>query len=631
MKKLPIFLILLALAGGCAVSSQAAGRPVPDAFRGNWIDTTTRLWALSLQNDFAVLDASFWDYGTWNGKGRTATARLVRGDGDTRKLRLELLNDSTLVMREGKTRCVLRHESLATARLPFTAPPDTVPFRSVPWVNDSIRVEGFIVGYKPGDAVYHYWSPALFGFDNPNTPMNTDSLGRFSVSIPSTHEQIHIVGTNVAAGPGDRIFIAYSSEGERHLFMGDNARVNQELDAHYSGSVIRQFLPESDPNERIGDAMSWRFARLLARDMALRAADDYVRKHNLSAKTRQALRSYIKCTMIEEITTMLDKHPRLPWSYSYYLPDQSLDYSDPELFFCSVNYTLLPAFMPLRAGYEPLYAADRAGFRGDDRETFLNLGYFNYYNPERFHDFMSRNLHLLDSLRRILTFQTKLRWAAPVADTMVPAGGLNHDIVFAQGIAFPWSFFEEPLSDETLALIDSVLCGAPFLRDTLRGLNDRYRMLAERNAALEIPKGKIDSTLSQPDSILAAILRPYAGQAVCMISMEPGMPEFDKELRHIPTIREKYKNAAIRFILVSNGQAPLKWRNTIAEYGLIGEHTVHYELTSLQIQALQQKYWDGSGFFLLFDRSGRRVADTDDLRPLNAKTLLEKIDELLAR
>ena len=631
MKKLPIFLILLALAGGCAVSSQAAGRPVPDAFRGNWIDTTTRLWALSLQNDFAVLDASFWDYGTWSGKGRTATARLIRDGGDTRKLRLELLNDSTLVMREGKTRCVLRHESLATARLPFTAPPDTVPFRSAPWVNDSIRVEGFIVGYKPGDAVYHYWSPALFGFDNPNTPMNTDSLGRFSVSIPSTHEQIHIVGTNVAAGPGDRIFIAYSSEGERHLFMGDNARVNQELDAHYSGSVIRQFLSESDPDERIDDAMSWRFVHISARNIALIATANYCYEHNLSCKTQQAIRSAIKFATISEIALMPDKHPYLGLQYRYYLPDSWVDYSDPELFFYSANHALLYSFLFLWRSYTLMHVADLAGFRDKDRETYLYAPYFSSRDPKRWEDFMERNHSRIDSIYQAMNSEKFVQQAIIIADTMVPAGGLNHDIAFAQGLAKLWSANEEVFSEEAMALIDSVLCGAPFLRDTLRGLNDRYRMLAERNAALEIPKGEIDSTLSHPDSILAAILRPYAGRAVYMIFMEPGMPEFDKELRHIPTIREKYKNAAIRFIFVSDGQAPLKWRNTIAEYGLIGEHTVHYELTLPQIQALLQKYWNGSGFFLLFDRSGRRVADTDDLRPSNEKALIEKIDELLGR
>lgn len=183
MKK-TLFLLVMPIVAvvSAGLSRAAASAPVPDAFRGNWIDTTTNLWALSLWNDFAVIDASFWDYAKWRGAGERAHAVLTRADGEKRDLRFELLNDSMLIMREGKARSILLRESVTTAGRPFTAAGrDTSSFRSAPWVNDSIYVEGFITGYKPGDAVYHYWSAELFGFAAPNTPMNT---ARWAVSGP---------------------------------------------------------------------------------------------------------------------------------------------------------------------------------------------------------------------------------------------------------------------------------------------------------------------------------------------------------------------------------------------------------------------------------------------------------------
>lgn len=629
MKKL-LSLLAIILAGG-SFMLHAAAKGIPKTFHGNWIDTTTNLWALSLWDGFAAADASLWDYEKWSGNGKTARATLRRADGTQRKFRFELRNDSTLVMTGADGRHVLLRESLTTAQRPFTASGrDTSSFRSMLWVDDSIRVEGFITGYKPGDAVYHYWLPELFGFGAPHTPMNTDSLGRFSVTIPSTHEQIHIVGTDIAAGPGDRIFIGYSSEGKRHLFMGDNARVNQELNDHRPFRVARHFLPPPDPNERISDPMSWRYLRASAGTIALMATANYCREHNLSRKTQQAICSAIKFVTIAEIAMMPDKHPYLGLQYRYYLPERWLDYSDPELFFYSANHALLYPFLFFWRSYVPMYIADLAGLRGKDRETYLYERYFSANDPKRWEDFMERNRSHIDSIYQTMNSEKFVQQAIIIADTMVPAGGWSHDIIFAQGLAKLWSANEEPFSEEAMTLIDSVLCEAPFLRDSLRGLNDRYRILAERNAALEIPKGKIDSTLSQPDSILAAILRPYQGETVCMIFVQPGDAAADKELRHIPTIREKYENAAIRFILVSDGLAPLKWRNTIAEYGLIGEHTVHYELTSPQIQALLQKYWNGSGFFLLFDRTGKMAAGPAP-KPSDGDKLLERIDELLAR
>lgn len=631
MKKFAFVVSLCAILCGSTAAAPTRKSTVPARFQGNWIDTTTRLWTLSLRDGFAVLDASFWNYEKWSDRGKTASIRLIRDDGTEREFRLELLNDSTLAMRQGGVRSVLWRDSPAIAALPFTSPPDTVPFRSAPWVNDSIRVEGFITGYQPGDAVYHYWQPALFGFGNPNTPMNVDSLGRFRVSIPSTHEQIHIVGTDVAAGPGDRIFIAYASEGERHLFMGDHARVNQELDAHRPVATARQFFPQNDMSERIGEAMSWRHSHMITRDLALKALDIYCLRHRLSAKTRQAIRGTIKGLALFEFATMPDTHPGLSCPYHYYLPGEGTDYSDPELFFWSRNYSLLHPFLFLYRGYAPLYLAELAGFQEQDRETFINASYMQTYAPERFKEFFDRNGALLDSLaRRFYTPEEHLRWALPIADTMVPDGGLNRDIVFAQGLAKLWSATEEPLSEKTLTLIDSTLIGSPFLRDTLRGLNDRYRMLAKRNASVEIPVEKIDSTLAEADSILAAIVRSHAGRVACLLYTAPGDAAADREMRHIPALRERLSDDSVDFILVSTEIYPRKWKNTLVEYRLIGQGTTQCEITQQQLRILLQRFWNGSGFCLLADPSGQIVSEQVP-KPSETEALARKIEALSTR
>lgn len=437
-----------------------------------------------------------------------------------------------------------------------------------------------------------------------------------------------MIGTDVAAGPGSRIFIGYSSEGERHLFMGDNARVNQELDGHRAFRIVRQYLPDVDFKERVSDPMSWRFARVLARDMALERIADYCREHRMSRKTQQFCNAIAKHNTIAMIAHLPDEHPELGYPFAYFMPGEGIDYSDPELLLYLSNSTLINPFLYLWRWYDPLYMADRAGLRGRDRETFLQGPRLVYTDPERHKEFLGRKQQELSAIYQSITPETRLQWAVPVADSMVPQGGLNRDIALAEGLAMIWSFTEEPVSDQTLRLIDSTLAGSPFLRDTVRGLNERYRILARQNAALEIPKRTIDSTLSQPDSILAAMLRPYTEEITCMLFVEPGNPVADKELQHIPAIRERYENAAIRFILVSDGLAPLKWRNTIAEYGLIGEHTVHYELTSSQIQALLQKYWNGSGFFLIFDQTGKMAASPVP-KPSESDELLKRIQELL--
>lgn len=628
MKKLLSLLAIIVIGGGITPTSHAA-QPIPDSFRGNWIDTTTNLWALSLWDGFAATDASFWDYEKWSGKGKTARATLRKADGTQRKFRFELLNDSTLVMTGSTGRHVLLRESPTTAKRPFTAPPDTASFHFGPWVNDSIRVEGFITGYKPGDAVYHYWSAALFGFELPNTPMPADSLGRFRTTIPATHDQLHTIGATVAAGPGNRLFIAYNGKG-RNLFMGDNARVNQELDRHQPTRVVRQYIPNVNLKERVSDPMSWRFARIVARDMALAGLESYCREHRLSRKTQQLYNMLVKLDIIASICQLPYEHPELRYPSTYFMPGEGFEYSDPELLLWRGNGALINPFLYLWRTYDPLYVANIAGFRDEDRETFLEGLRINYTDPKRFKEFYDREGLRIISIFNSITPEIRMHWASAIADSMVPQRGLNRDIVFAEGLAAIWSFTEEPVSGKTIALIDSALSGNPFLRDTLRGLNERYRMLAERNAALEIPMRAIDSALTQPDSILRAILRPYAGKVVYLVFMEPEVPDEDKELEHLQTLREKLGDKEVEFVYISAALNPQRWRNAIAKYGLTQANDRHFPLRKMQMRALVQKYSiNAIPAFLLFNQAGSRV--TPILPPAEAEASVKQIEKLLAR
>lgn len=630
MKKL-LSLLAIILAGG-SFMLHAAAKGIPKTFHGNWIDTTTNLWALSLWDGFAAADAALWDYEKWSGNGKTARATLRRADGTQRKFRFELRNDSTLVMTGADGRHVLLRESLTTAQRPFTASGrDTSSFRFGPWVNDSIRVEGFITGQRSLNDNFYHWTPDLLGLGFQKHPIETDSLGRFSLSIPATHPQFRLIGNYLIAEPGDRLLIAFS-EKERNLFMGDNARVNQEIDRHNPLRIARQYLPEANLDERISDAMSWRYARISARNMALTGIADYCREHRLSRKTQQLYNAFTKNRIILEITAMPIKRKGLiVFPYAYFKSGDGIDLADPEIFLGQENGNLHYLLLWLWQTYESPYIIAQAGLSGQDLETFSMGGRFRETDPDRFNDFLARNQTRIDSIFRTITPETRLQWVAPIIDTLIPEPGPNRSIVFAHSWATLWSSIEEPLSAQSLALIDSTLDNSPFLRDTLRGLNERYRILAERNAALDIPLGTVDSTLAQPDSILNAILRPYVGKAVYMVLMEPGEPGLEPELDRLTAIREKLADKEVEFVFISAALYPQKWRNTVAKYELTTAKDRHFKPMRWQMGTLVQKYANsGMPAFFLFDRTGEMAAGPAP-KPSEGDKLLERIDELLAR
>lgn len=628
MKKL--LSLLAILLGGGVFALHAAPKGIPTAFRGNWIDTTTNLWTLGLWDNFAATDASFWDYEKWSGNSKAARATLRRADGIQRNFRFELQNDSTLVMTDAAGRHILLRESPTTAARPFTAPPDTTSFRFGPWVDDSIRVEGFITGERSRNDNFYYWTPDLLGLGFQKHPIQTDSLGRFSLSIPATHTQLRLIGNYLIAGPGDRLFIAFS-EKERNLFMGDNARINQEIDRHNPVQIARQYFPEANLDERISDAMSWRYARISARNMALAGIADYCREHRLSHKTQQLCNALIKRSVILEITAMpVKRKGPMAFPYAYFKSGEGIDLADPEIFLGQENGNLHYLLLWLWRTYESPYIIAKAGLSGRDIETFSMGGRFRETDPDRFNDFLARNQTRIDSIFRTITPETRLQWIAPLIDTLIPERGPNRSIAFAHSWATLWSSLEEPLSAQSLALIDSTLSDSPFLRDTLRGINERYRILAGRNAALEIPMGTIDSSLIQPDSILAAILRPYAGKVIYMVFIEPGEPDLETELGSLPAIREKLAEKEIAFIFVSAALYRQKWRNTIAEYGLATPKDIHFKIMPWQMGALVQKYsGNATPAFFLYDKAGVRVNPAP--KPSEGDALVQRIEELLAR
>lgn len=351
-------------------------------FHGTWIDSATSLWALSLQPRFAALDASFWEYDRWKVQEERATVRLKSTNGTRRTLRLELANDSTLLWDDDGTLRTLLRESPTVAQRPFATPPDTTSFACGPWVNDSILIEGFVIDYQHGVTHFNYRFQFLLPDNNSGSeqrPFPLDSLGRFRFTVPVHYEKLHLLGNYVVAGPGDHLFIAIHTR-DRNLFMGDNARINQELDRYNPSQYADQFMPSPRANERISELSSWRFGQLSTLRVALRTIADFCAQHQLSRKTQQVYNSFAKYATLQKLISMPEMSGII-CPYTYYLPDEHLDYSDPELLLWADNQALLMPFTRLHSRYQPINMADRLGLQGDDRITFLNFGYMYQLDP----------------------------------------------------------------------------------------------------------------------------------------------------------------------------------------------------------------------------------------------------------
>lgn len=593
--------------GNDAASVASSVNDTPSTpFHGTWIDSATSLWALSLQPRFAALDASFWEYDRWKVQEERVTVRLKSTNGTRRTLRLELANDSTLLWDDDGTLRTLLRESPTVAQRPFATPPDTTSFACGPWVNDSILIEGFVIDYQHGVTHFNYRFQFLLPDNNSGSeqrPFPLDSLGRFRFTVPVHYEKLHQLGNYVVAGPGDHLFIAFHTR-DRNLFMGDNARINQELDRYNPSQYADQFMPSPRANERISELSSWRFGQLSTLRMALHTIADFCAQHQLSRKTQQVYNSFAKYATLNKIISMPEMNGII-CPYTYYLPDENLDYSDPELLLWVDNQVLLMPFTRLHSRYQPINMTDRLGLQGDDRITFLNFGYMYQLNPIRLNEFRARIQPRIDSVLQSNPFDTEtaLQWAGPITDSLLPTPGPNRDYMFASGFRLLWLFSEMPLSDQTLDLIRNELADSPLLRDSLLECNTRYRRLAEQNASLLIPTWTVGDTIVQADSIVRSLLSHSTDRPTCLL-----IPQPLSTVEQISALQKALETEPIDIIYIFQEGFPYKWRNITARYGLTGPNVRHCLLDQQRFGTLTQAYRVRPDQpLLLFDRDDRRI------------------------
>ena len=593
--------------GNDAANVASAVNDTPSTpFHGTWIDSATSLWALSPQPRFAALDASFWEYDRWKVQEERATVRLKSTNGTRRTLRLELANDSTLLWDDDGTLRTLLRESPTVAQRPFATPPDTTSFACGPWVNDSILIEGFVIDYQHGVTHFNYRFQFLFPDNNSGfelRPFPLDSLGRFRFTVPVHYEKLHLLGNYVVAGPGDHLFIAIHTR-DRNLFMGDNARINQELDRYNPSQYADQFMPSPRANERISELSSWRFGQLSTLRVALRTIADFCAQHQLSRKTQQVYNSFAKYATLQKLISMPEMSGII-CPYTYYLPDEHLDYSDPELLLWADNQALLMPFTRLHSRYQPINMADRLGLQGDDRITFLNFGYMYQLDPTLLNEFRAHTLPRVDSVLQTKPFdvETALQWAGPITDSLLPTPGPNRDHMFTSGFKLLWLFSEIPLSDQTLDLIRNELAGSPLLRDSLLECNTRYRRLAEQNASLSIPTWTVGDTIVQADSIVRSLLGHSTDRPTCLFILQ----SFNNA-EQISALQKALETEPLDIIYIFQEGFPYKWRNITARYGLTAPNVHHCLLDAEQLAALTQAYRVRPDQpLLLFDRDDRRI------------------------
>ena len=168
-----------------------------------------------------------------------------------------------------------------------------------------------------------------------------------------------------------------------------------------------------------------------------------------------------------------------------------------------------------------------------------------------------------------------------------------------------------PLDDnELLILRENVR--RPYILETVLKSNDK--LIASRKAAEAIvtPDPRPLAELTDGEDIFRKIVEPYRGRFVYLDVWGIWCTPCKEMMKYVPQMKEQLKDLDIVYLYLANHSNEKAWKTAIAQFHLIGENCIHYNLPDKQQSALER--YIGVGGYPTY----KIVAPNGNLLPANA-------------
>ena len=606
-----------------------------------WRNEQTGDWDIGFTEKYAIYDCRFWEYGN-----------LKRMND---KFEVTLVNpEMTLKVSVGKQKDGRRQITIGNGKKQVYSLITSETLPDYPTKDWSTFKDN---GYREGDTVtFVGWlkdlpkevldKKRLFEIDlysiytkeGVEFKGDIDDEGRFIVKVPVENSQeiyadwrrshLHTV-----LEPGETYFYLFDYKNKKRLFMGHNARLQNELLAHNFIRAYEQSDEHSMTDEQI-KAYNDQWMNMYQRNVTMldsllnenptlsRKYADYQRMSNVSTMAQELLQSrlfaiskklpqttldFIEDNLWSNIVKPYTVSREIGWFLYYYL--LMAQEKNPQM---QQNRTF-DANTLLQMSEQGLFKAS-----AEDLATIKKwqnmMEQYKKASPDEAKKIEEQNKELIEELNILMQrpevedivndYFDMIDLKAKVIDSVYQDPVLR-DIAKGQLLCSRFVERRLPLNQTCMDVLSEIQL--PAIRNAVMTRNDK--LLAIQQAEVEDiaslhPSSDVEG-LTDGEAILRKILEPYKGRIVYLDIWGTWCGPCKEKLSESDYVKQQLKEFDIVYLYLANRSPEESWKNVIKQYKLTGDNCVHYNLPTAQQRAVEEfLHVDAFPTYKLIDKQG---------------------------